>query len=198
MMTKSMTTNQTICGASFSLHPMSDQFVDIILGALNDTDTSKVWLKRDDVNTNLRGKITHVFDVTSAAFLHAAKTGEHVAFHATYSIVDCTLDTIGRKYLDEDDNKLNIATIEAIRQPVAAKFALYPLGEDDYVETILAQVEKMKQYVTVTTDYAATRIDGEAINVFLALEHILQNLHESDIQHVVMTVSISANSPSHQ
>ncbi|HLR22895.1 MAG TPA: YkoF family thiamine/hydroxymethylpyrimidine-binding protein, partial [Pseudogracilibacillus sp.] len=34
--------NQHIAGASFSLYPMSDDFVDVIQKSLSETDTSKV------------------------------------------------------------------------------------------------------------------------------------------------------------
>src|SRR5690625_6350434 len=78
--------HRRVTGASFSLHPMSDDFVDVIQAALGETNTSKVWMETDDVTTTVRGKTVHVFDVTKAICLHAAKTGKHVAFQATYSV----------------------------------------------------------------------------------------------------------------
>ena len=48
----------------------------------------------DDVTTTVRGKLVHVFDVTKAIFIHAATTGEHVAFQATYSL-GCPGDSSG-------------------------------------------------------------------------------------------------------
>src|SRR5699024_11375894 len=81
-----MMEGKQIAGASFSLYPMSDDFVDIIKGALKETDTSKVWMETDDVTTTVRGKMLHVFDVTKSICIHAAKTGKHVALQATYSL----------------------------------------------------------------------------------------------------------------
>src|SRR5699024_11008459 len=93
--------NQQIAGASFSLYPMSDDFVAIIQKSLSETDTSKVWMQTDDVTTTVRGKVVHVFDVTKAIMIHAAKTGKHVAFQATYSL-GCPGDSEGDVYRSEE------------------------------------------------------------------------------------------------
>src|SRR5690625_3177284 len=84
--------NHKIVGASFTLSAMSDNYVDIILGAINEVDHSKVWLKTDDVTTTIRGRMEHIFDITKAIFLHATETGEHISFQATYSI-GCPCDS---------------------------------------------------------------------------------------------------------
>src|SRR5690625_2200118 len=63
-----------IAGASFTLSPMSDDFVEVIESTLSAVNTSKVWLETDDVSTTIRGKLIHVFDVTKAICLQAAKS----------------------------------------------------------------------------------------------------------------------------
>src|SRR5690625_709405 len=98
-----------IAGASFTLSPMCDDFVNIILGTLEKVDSSKVWMKTDDVSTTVRGKLVHVFNVTKAVCTYAAKTGEHVSFQATFS-VGCPGDTETDAYMELDDvpsNHLN-------------------------------------------------------------------------------------------
>src|SRR5699024_521117 len=75
MTSKQQCSGSRIAGCSFSIHPMSDNFIEIITNALEKVDTSKVWMQTDDVTTTVRGKMVHVFDVTKAIFLHAAKTG---------------------------------------------------------------------------------------------------------------------------
>src|SRR5690625_6457777 len=40
-----------IAGASFTLSPMSDDFVEVIESTLSAVNTSKVWLETDDVST---------------------------------------------------------------------------------------------------------------------------------------------------
>ncbi|WP_339227104.1 YkoF family thiamine/hydroxymethylpyrimidine-binding protein [Oceanobacillus sp. FSL K6-2867] len=184
-----------IAGASFSIHPMSDQFVEIIKGALEEADTTKVHMDTDDVTTTVRGKLTHVFDVTKAIFVHAAKSGKHVAFEATYSL-GCPGDSKGEAYMAEDEIPLN-AELVNIKQRVAAKFSLYPLGGGNYMDVIYSQIEAMKQYVDVSHAHYATRLDGEAIAIFNGLGQVFKATVEGGSSHTVMTVSMSANSPSH-
>ena len=69
---------ERIAGCQFNLSVMSDDFAEVILGALDRVDTSKVWKETDDVSTCVRGRIEHVFDVVQAIYLEAAKTGKHV------------------------------------------------------------------------------------------------------------------------
>lgn len=185
-----------IAGCSFSIHPMSDDFIEIITTALKNVDTSKVWMKTDDVSTLVRGRIPHIFDVTKAIYLHAAKTGVHVAFEATYS-VGCPGDTEGDVFMAEDDVVLNKENVESIKQKAATKFALYPLGGGDYMDQIYTQIEAMKDHgVEVSGTHYATRLDGEVVNLFDGLEKVFINMEESGSPHTVMTVSMSANSPS--
>lgn len=190
-------TKRDITGASFSIQPMSDQFITIIKSALEETDTSKVHLKTDDVTTTVKGKLVHVFDVTKAIFLHAAKTGEHVAFQATYSL-GCPGDSRDEVYKEADDAPLNVEAVKDIKQSLAAKFSLYPLGGGDYMDIIYAQIEAMKEYVTVSSANYSTRLDGEAQAIFRGLEQVFTATVDGGSNHTVMTVSISANSPSHK
>ena len=195
MMNQSCGTSD-IAGVSFSVYPMSDQFVDIILAALKEVDTSKVWLKTDDVTTTVRGKIGHVFDVSKAIFLHAATTGKHVGYQATYSL-GCPGDSAGDVFLAEDDILMNVERTKSIKQHIAAKFSLYPLGGGNYMDIIYEQIEAMKEHVEVSPSHYSTRLQGEAIAIFDGLEKVFQATVEGGSNHTVMTVSISANSPSH-
>lgn len=186
-----------IAGASFSLYPMSDDFVSIILDSIEQTDTSKVWLKTDDVTTTVRGKIVHVFDVVQAIFIHAMKTGEHVALQATYSM-GCPGDAEGQAKLSCDDIPANAKEVASYNEYAAAKFSLYPLGKDSYMEQIYEQIEAMKEYVTVTPAHYSTHLAGGISDIFKGLEAAFRAVIDGGSEHTVMTVSISANSPSHQ
>lgn len=188
--------NQHIAGASFSLYPMSDDFVDVIQKSLSETDTSKVWMQTDDVTTTVRGKMVHVFDVTKAIMIHAAKTGKHVAFQATYSL-GCPGDSEGDVYLSEDDNIANLGVSESGNQYAAAKFSLYPLGGGDYMDIIYEQIDAMKEYVSVKPAHYSTKLEGDVVHIFNGLEKVFQATVNSGSSHTVMTVSVSVNSPSH-
>ncbi len=55
-MKKAMCGTGQIAGCRFTLYPMSDRFVELILGALEATDLSKVWSKTDEVSTCVRAR----------------------------------------------------------------------------------------------------------------------------------------------
>lgn len=184
-----------IAGCSFSLYPMSDDYADLILQALKNVDSSKVWMKTDRVSTVVRGRISHIFDVTQAAFLETSKSGIHVAFSATFSI-GCPGDTEGHAYMAEDDRTLNRAVTENVNQEVSAKFALYPMGGGNYMDLIYEQIEAMKTFgVDVNLTHYETMLDGTAQDVFTGLENVLRALEDAGSSHTIMTVTISANSP---
>ncbi|MFC3039804.1 YkoF family thiamine/hydroxymethylpyrimidine-binding protein [Virgibacillus xinjiangensis] len=186
-----------IAGCQFTLYPMSDKFVDIILGALEEVDTSKVWKDTDDVSTCVRGKMTHVFDVTKAIFLHAAKTGDHVAMNGTFSI-GCPGDTEADAYMDEADEPLNEEKSQQISQQAGCKFSLYPMGREDYMDAIYKQIDLSKhRNVEVSHAHYATRLDGDVKDIFQALHQSFDSVQEK-VSHVTMTFAISANSPSNQ
>lgn len=198
MMTEQACNTSDIAGCRFTLSAMTDEYVNVIKGALEESDTSKVWKKTNDVSTCVRGKISHVFDVTKAIFLHAAKTGKHVTFSGTFSI-GCPGDTEGDVYLEENDEVMNTPQTEKIDQYVAADFALYPLGGGNYMDVIYGQIEEIKrQGINVSSVHYATKLEGDTNNIFNGLEQVFTKTKESGSSHTVMTVTMSANSPSHK
>ncbi|GAB2533792.1 Ykof family thiamine-binding protein [Gracilibacillus alcaliphilus] len=186
-----------IAGCQFTLFPMSDAFVEIILSTLEEVDTSKVWKQTDDVTTCIRGKQVHIFDVTKAIFLHAAKTGEHVAMSGTFSI-GCPGDTAGDVYMDESNQLMNEPSSSNIQQQAGCKFSLYPLGREDYMDKIYQQIDWSKTTeVTVSHAHYATRLDGDVHDIFRVLQHSFEQV-QAVVSHVTMSFTISANSPSQQ
>src|SRR5690625_2923870 len=124
-----------IAGASFTLSPMSDDFVGVIESTLSEVNTSKVWLETDDVSTTIRGKLIHVFDVTKAICLQAATTDKHVSFQATYSL-GCPGDTVADAYLASDDTPSNLVQTETTHSFATAKFSLYPLRSEEHTSEL--------------------------------------------------------------
>lgn len=186
-----------LAGASIVLSPMSDNFVEIILDTLDGVDTSKVWTETDDVSTTVRGKSIHVFNVTKAICVEAAKTGEHISFQATYAMGGPPPEGEVKDYLKEDDSVNNIIDRKADNAFVAAKFALYPLSEGDYVETIFKQIDAIKAYVEVSKTYYSTKLTGGIVDIFNGLENVFTSTVDAGSNHTHMTVSVSINSPSH-
>ncbi|EMR07003.1 Putative HMP/thiamine-binding protein ykoF [Bhargavaea cecembensis DSE10] len=183
-----------IVGFRFTLSPMTNEFIDVIKGALEEVDTSAVWMHTDDVSTVIRGKQVHVFNVAKALALHAAKTGVHVALNGTFS-AGCPGDTAGDAYLDKPDEPLNNDTTE---QYVSSQFALYPMNNPDYMSVIYREVERAKERgVFNESMHYASGIHGDIHDVFEFYEETFTNARSEEHRHLVMTVSMSINSPSH-
>lgn len=195
-MTNSVGKEEKLVGVNFTLAAMSDDFIDIILGTLSQVDLTNVWRETDDVSTTIRGKRVHVFDATRAICLLAAKTGKHIGFQATYT-TGCPGNVETNAYLEVSDEPKNLA-VEAEGQYAAAKFALYPIGAENFMEVILTQIEAMKEHVEVSRVPLATKLSGNLSDIFTGLENSFQAMLDAGSHHNVMTVTISINSPSHQ
>ncbi|VTR38760.1 YkoF family thiamine/hydroxymethylpyrimidine-binding protein [Paenibacillus lautus] len=194
--------NELVCGTSrivgcrFSVFPMTDRFVEVITEALRSVDTEKVWIQTDDVSTCIRGRAEHVFDVTRAIFAHAAASGVHTVFNGTYSI-GCPGDTDADAYMDEDSTRLNHDIGERADIETACQFALYPMGNANYMDVIYAEVDRAKTAGTFGGSvHYASRLDGSLSRVFGSLEDAFQHAIQSDSSHLVMTAVVSAHSPS--
>lgn len=183
-----------IVGFRFSLHPMTGNFIKIIKGALEETDTTNVWMHTDDVSTVIRGKQNHVFNTVKALALHAAKTGEHVALSGTFS-VGCPGDLSGDVYLEGDDVLLNT---DETKQYVSSQFALYPMNTPDYMNIIYKEVDRAKKHgVWNDSMHYASGIHGDIHKVFAFYEESFDHARSTEHPHLVMTLSLSINSPSH-
>ncbi|WP_434121191.1 YkoF family thiamine/hydroxymethylpyrimidine-binding protein [Salinicoccus roseus] len=185
---------ERIAGCQFNLSVMSDDFAEVIIGALDQVDTSKVWKETDDVSTCVRGRIEHVFDVVQAIYLEAAKTGKHVEMSGTFSI-GCPGDSSGDAHMDVFPERLN-APSKDVHQKAGCKFALYPMNTIDYMDVIYEQIDLSKEAgVTVSPAHYATRLDGTVPAIFSAMESSFTKVQEA-VSHTTMTFTISANSPS--
>ena len=183
-----------IVGFRFSLHPMTGDFIQVIKGALRETDTSNVWMHTDDVSTVIRGRQLHVFNAAKSIALNAAKTGVHVAMSGTFS-VGCPGDSAGDAYLDKGDALLNTDTS---KQYVSSQFALYPMNNPEYMAIIYREVEHAKERgVFNDSMHYASGIHGDIHDVFAFYEEAFTNARSSENAHLVMTVALSINSPSH-
>ncbi len=65
-------------GARYSLYPMTDRFVPVILHAIEGLRERGLVVETDDVSTFLGGHPEHVFSALHRAFVRAAGSGEHV------------------------------------------------------------------------------------------------------------------------
>jgi uncharacterized protein YqgV (UPF0045/DUF77 family) len=76
---------QGFFGARFSLYPMTDRFVPVILHAIQGLRESGLEVETDDVSTFLGGNQAAVLAALERAFGRAARSGEHVVMTALLS-----------------------------------------------------------------------------------------------------------------
>ena len=190
-------TNLDISGCRFSLYPMTDNFVSVILGALEKTDTSAVWSQSDALSTVYRGKLPYVADAVRALFINAWQPEVHMALEGQFS-KGCPGDTDGDSLLDREGEAPNRVKIQDRHFPVLYKLALYPMGTGDYIDEI-AKVWRMAEAegLNPKTIHYATRIEGDVQKVFDYLEEVCR-LMEQSVPHYILHFTLSVNSPTNE
>lgn len=192
-------TQLPISGCRFTLYPMCDNFIDIILGSLKKTDTSAVWSETDALSTVYRGKLAYVADAVQALFLNAYRPGVHMALEGQFS-KGCPGDVSGDSVLNREGDAPNAALVKDIHFPVHCKLALYPLGDADYIDEI-AKVWYMAQNegLNPKTIHYATRIDGDVQDVFAYLVHVCELMENApNVHHYVLHFTMNCNSPTEE
>ncbi len=66
-------------GCRFAIYPMTEGFVDVILGAIRRVDTTGMTVKTDSLGTLFIGEEQKVLDAVQAAFEAASQRAGHVA-----------------------------------------------------------------------------------------------------------------------
>lgn len=190
-------TNLDISGCRFSLYPMDSNFVPIILGALEKTDTSAVWAESDALSTVYRGKRRYVHDAVRALFINAYTPGVHMALEGMFS-KGCPGDCDGDSVLNREGEAPNEAAIAGRHFPVKCKLSLYPLGDAQYIDKI-AQVWRMAEQAGLepVTIHYATRISGDVQRIFDYLEDVCRLMEETG-HHFTLHFTLSVNSPTQE
>ena len=189
-------TDLPISGCRFTLYPMCNNFIDIILGGLERVDTSAVWSETDALSTVYRGKLDYVMDAVSALFASAWTEGVHMAIEGQVS-KGCPGDVSGDSKLTYEGEAPNHAIVEAATQPCLCKLALYPMGVGDYIDDI-ARVWRMAEGrgLNPQTIHYATRIEGSIHDVFAYLTDVDKPMEASEsVHHYVLHFTINVNSP---
>ncbi len=187
-------------GVRFSLFPLRDDFVPIILDAVNGIEALGVDVETDDISTCLLGEEPTLFEAVRVAFGRAARGGAHVALSATFS-AGCPGEPDGdicvpRAYGGPSGGEEGWST-EAYDLPesVSAQFALYPLGAPSYMDTIYAEIARATQGpVRVVSRHFCTHLYGQGTEVMDIIRRAFAAARQQAI-HTVMTVTLSANSP---
>ena len=186
-----------ISGCRFSLYPMDSHFVDLILGALEKTDTSAVWSQSDALSTVYRGRLPYVADAVRGLFVNAYRPGIHMALEGQFS-KGCPGDCDGDSFLSFDGAAPNLPQTARQHFPVLGKIALYPMGVPNYIDEI-AKVWRMAQEAGLSpaSIHYATRFQGDVHRVFDYLEQVCDLMSRS-VPHYILHFTLSVNSPTEE
>lgn len=189
-------------GARFSLHPMTPDFVPVILDALASGDASRLEVSTDDVSTFLGGSEADVLMYLRDVIAAAAGTGVHTVAHVLLSRgcpgeVTCELPD-DATYITE-----SVPDLARTGLPASAHWSLYPLddgdaqgGRGDHMAGIAEAVERARARGTFTrSEHFATRLDGDLADVLTTVAEGWL-LVGRRVRHVTSHATISLNSPS--
>src|SRR5919107_4515045 len=197
-------------GAQVSLYPMTDDFVGVILGAIEALEPygSTFRIETDDLSTLIVGPPDQLFPAMRDLFISAAGHGVHCVLAATVSrgcpgepddpICTPVNDSRYGQPLDERIAAA-IRHVEAAPktgQVVAAQFSLYPLGSGHHMDEIYGCIDFVKASgVFDRSKNFCTKLRGDAGPVFATLSEAFLRFGAPQ-GHVALDLTVSANSPS--
>src|SRR6478736_1094979 len=197
-------------GAQISLYPMTDDFVDVILGAIGALDPYRPHfrIETDDISTLLVGAPDQLFPAMRDLFLAASKRGVHCVLAATVSRGcpgepdDPICTPISGSNHDRPPEERIAAAVRHVEaapltgQVVAAQFSLYPLGSGHHMDEIYGCIEFLKKSgVFDRSKNFCTKLRGDAGPVFATLSEAFLRFGAPQ-GHVALDLKVSANSPS--
>ena len=183
-----------ITGVRFNLAPMSEAFIDIILGAIKKVDLAHVWAETDSTSTVYRGGSAEVFDALKACFVFSYRPRVHTSLEATIS-KGCPGDVDKDVVLSFEGNRVNEAASQGVHFPVLGKFSVYPVGTGDYMKIIAAVVNRgMEEGVVTGTGHYVTFLGGDVHDVFRYIERVFRVLDE-EVSHFVIQLTLLCNLP---
>jgi hypothetical protein len=184
-----------VTGCRFSLYPMSDDFIGIILGSVGKIDVSKVWSSTDHLSTVYRGRQRHVIDCARAAFVYSWKKDIHMTGEFTFSR-GCPGDVDADSFMQADDKLCNSEAVSAGDFYTYAKISFYVFGAADYMEHIRYVVELAQKHgLKPKSAHYVTLLEGSANALFNYFDETLSYAHKN-LSHYVLEATLSVNSPS--
>lgn len=190
---------EKVMGCRFSLAPMSDSFIDIILSSIGKVDTTRVWSVTDELSTIYRGRRIHVLDAWKACFVYSYRKGIHMTMNATISQGcpgDAEMDEARQDAVwSEEEDAANEAGTKDLHFPAVMKFALYPMGRNDYLDVIGVVIQHARDLgLLERTQFYATVLKGDVQDLFAYLDWACAYCEEQT-EHYALEVSFAVNLP---
>lgn len=183
-------------GCRLSLAAMTDDFADVILGALADADASDVEVETDDVSTYVAGPEPALLRYLREVVVAAAARAPGVHLSATI-LLSRGCPGEARCELPADGGPASDAAIELPASGVraAAHWSLYPLGANGHLPAIERAIEVARRDGTyVRSEHYATRLEGDVADVLATVANGWLEVGRH-VQHVASHVTLSIASP---
>jgi uncharacterized protein YqgV (UPF0045/DUF77 family) len=198
-------------GCQFSLYPMTDRFIEVILDGLTAIRAAgdRLRVETDDISTLLVGAPEALFPALQGCFVRAASHSGHLVMNLSLSRgcpgepddPICRSPALREAAQPAGPGRVDAAL--ARETPVtptgiatAAQIALYPLGRPDYMADIADCIGYLRRAkISLSPKHFCTRLDGDAAAVFQAIETSFLAFAGHD-DHVVLTAVLSKGSPS--
>jgi len=180
-------------GARFSLYPLTDRYVPVILGAIKGLQETGLEVETDDVSTFIGGDRDRVFAELERVFAYAAKTGEHVVMTVLLSH-GCPGETYCEATGEIDPAPRAGRSDGNAGVDVSAQWSLYPLGRDGYMDVIYREIDRTKKAgVFSRGGHFVSALHGDLADVLRAIRTAFDAAC-ADAPHVVAHATFSANS----
>lgn len=190
-------------GARITVSVMSDDYVDIILGALAAADTTGLVVRTGDVSTYLGGAEEDLLRAITDVAAAVAATGAHASI-AVHLSRGCPGEAVCELPGGAGPRDVAVPRGRTTGGFAAAEWALYPLADDavsgvepDHMRDIVAAIELARANGTFrASEHFVTRLEGDLGDV-LATALAGWVMVGRSVQHVTSHLTISVNSPSH-
>src|SRR2546425_7544564 len=139
--------NPPFFGARFSLYPMTDRYVPVILDAIKGLKDTGLEVETDDVSTFLGGDRDRVFGEVERVFACAARTGEHVVMTLLLSH-GCPGETYCESTGERRAPGRSARPGGKTGVTTSCQWSLYPLGVPGYMDVIYREIDRTKQAQT--------------------------------------------------
>ena len=197
-------------GAQVSLYAMTNDFVDVIVSAVDALDPwrSHLRIETDDISTLIVGPPEDLFPAMGAMYTTAAASGRHSVLRATVSRgcpgepddPICRTDALaGAAEPLEHRHAAAHAALARVSEtgvPARAQFSLYVMGSADHMAEIMGCIAFLKESGTFDrSKNFCTRLAGDAGPVFATVQQAFCRFGPPE-GHVTLDLTVSANSPS--
>ena len=183
-----------ITGCRIGIFPMSDDYIDIILGAINQIDSTRVWSTTDSLGTLYRGQQKDVMHTAKSLICAAYDKNIHMTASMTFS-KGCPGD-IKADYLSDVDTLEFYPQLENEMEACEATISFYTFGHSDYMDHIYHVIDICKQKgVYAEKSHYSTILTGSIKEVFATYDAIMSYAYKI-LNHYVIETVLSVNSPS--